>query len=272
MKKIFYVMGVLAVIFAVGCSKDDVEVVTPEYELVVNVDKPTFGDETRAARTSWEDGDVVYVVFNEDAKDSSKYLALTYNAGSWTSKWEGTTADAVAAKGSGTLKAGYMNVPLNNTNHISGVGLMFYANAVNYDGVCVMLCNDGTYTVSGNTISLDITMKPRCAQVTVKGLDIEDNWVLSSDGLIDMGGFCLSESSVSPNSQHQGGDLHGFANADGVSFYGMSWSNDTRNIKFTLTNGETTYTRTFTSKLLTDGMAIIMNGPSTPGAWDVVTE
>ena len=266
MKKFIYAISAFAVIFAVGCSKDEVEKPAPEYDLVVNMEKPSFGDDTRAARTSWEDGDVVYVVFNEDAKDS-KYLALTYNAGSWTSKWEGTTAEAVAAKGSGTLKAGYMNVPLNNTNYISGVGLMFYANAVNYNGVCVMLCNDGTYTVSGNTISLDITMKPFCAQVTVKGLDIDDNWVLSSDGLIDMGGFGLSDSSVSPNAQHQGGELHGFANVDGVSFYGMSWSNETRNIKFTLTNGEKTYTRTFNSKKLTDGMAIIMDGPSTSSDW-----
>ena len=271
MKKFIYAISAFAVIFAVGCSKDEVEKPAPEYDIVVNMEKPSFGDDTRAARTSWVDGDVVYVVFNEDAKDS-KYLALTYNAGSWTSKWEGTTAEAVAAKGSGTLKAGYMNVPLNNTNYYSGVGLMFYANAVNYDGVCVMLCNDGTYTVSGNTISLDITMKPFCAQVTVKGLDIEDNWVLSCDGLIDMSGFCLSDSSVSPCSQHQGGELHGFANADGVSFYGAESNTYEKDIKFTLTNGETTYTRTFTSKVLTDGMAIIMNGPSTPGAWDVVTE
>lgn len=270
MKKFIYAISAFAVIFAVGCSKDEVENPAPEYDLVVNMEKPSFGDDTRAARTSWEDGDVVYVVFNEDAKDS-KYLALTYNAGSWTSKWEGTTAEAVAAKGSGTLKAGYMNVPLNKTNYISGAGLMFYAKAVNYDGVCVMLCNDGTYTVSGNTISLDITMKPFCAQVTVNGLDIEDNWVLKSDGLIDMGGFGLSDSSVSPNAQHLEGDLHGFANVDGVSFYGMSSSNGTRNIKFTLTNGETTYTRTFTNKQLTNGMAIIMDGPDS-GKWTEVVE
>ena len=120
MKKFIYAISSFAVIFAVGCSKDEVEKPAPEYDLVVNMEKPSFGDDTRAARTSWEDGDVVYVVFNEDAKDS-KYLALTYNAGSWTSKWEGTTAEAVAAKGSGTLKAGYMNVPLNNTNYISFV-------------------------------------------------------------------------------------------------------------------------------------------------------
>lgn len=267
MKKFIYLISAIAVVFAVGCSKDEAEKVAPEYNIVVNADKPSFGDDTRAARTSWENGDVVHVVFNGDAADE-KYLALTYNEGSWTPNWVNTTAEAVVAKGSGTLKAGYMNVPLNNTYYLSGVGLMFYANSVNYDGVCVMLCNDGTYTVSDDTITLDITMQPFCAQVTVKGLDIEDNWVLSSDGLIDMGGFCLSDSSVSPNSQHREGDLHGFANADGVSFYGMSWSNDTRDIKFTLTNGVNTYTRTFSSKKLTDGMAIIMNGPTiSPENW-----
>ncbi|MBQ1226829.1 MAG: hypothetical protein IIX79_01955 [Alistipes sp.] len=111
MKKFICAISAFAVIFAVGCSKDDAEKAAPEYDIVVNMDKPSFGDDTRAARTSWENGDVVHVVFNGDTADS-KYLALTYNEGSWTPNWVNTTAEAVVAKGSGTLKAGYMNVPL----------------------------------------------------------------------------------------------------------------------------------------------------------------
>ena len=144
------------------------------------------------------------------------------------------------------------------------------------NGCCVMGCEDGTYTVSGNTITLDITMVPKCAQVTVKGLDVGDNWVLRSDALIQGEGFSLYADSVSVPKGYRGdnaeGILDGFANADGVSFYGYSSSLDEKDITFYLTNGETTYTRTFTNKQLTNGMAIIMNGPSTPGAWEEVTE
>ncbi|MBQ5785355.1 MAG: hypothetical protein IIW00_02680, partial [Alistipes sp.] len=81
MKKFICAISAFAVIFAVGCSKDDAEKAAPEYDIVVNMDKPSFGDDTRAARTSWENGDVVHVVFNGDTADS-KYLALTYNEGS----------------------------------------------------------------------------------------------------------------------------------------------------------------------------------------------
>ena len=100
MKKILLALSAL-VIFAVGCSKDDIGTTETKYNLVVNMDKPSFVDSTRAVRTSWENGDVVYVVFDGDLYDgatAAKYLTLTYNNSSWTPTWVGTTIDEVAAK------------------------------------------------------------------------------------------------------------------------------------------------------------------------------
>ena len=277
MKKFIYAISAFAVIFAVGCSKDEVEKPAPEYDLVVNMEKPSFGDDTRAVRTDWENGDVVYINFNADISTAEKYLTLTYNAGTWTPNWVGTTAADIVAVGNGTLTAGYTNgAPISGYPMLRGSSGSNYLAVWTQNGCCVMGCEDGTYTVSGNTITLDITMVPKCAQVTVKGLNVGDNWVLRSDALIQGEGFSLNADSVSVPKGYRGdnaeGILDGFANADGVSFYGCSSSLSVKDITFYLTNGVKTYTRTFTSKTLTNGMAIIMNGPSTPGAWEEVTE
>lgn len=270
MKKFIYAISAFAVIFAVGCSKDEVENSAPEYDIVVNMEKPSFGDDTRAARTSWEDGDVVYINFNADISTAEKYLTLTYNAGTWTPNWVGTTAADIVAVGKGTLTAGYANGPF-------GTGYPMYMSRQQYlycrtkEAGCVMVCENGKYTVSGKTITLDITMVPKCAQVTVRGLQVEDNWTLKCGCLVQVRGFALGAATVGTANGNENDSLAGFANADGVSFYGSNSGSSPEDIIFTLTNGEKTYTRTFTSKVLINGMAIIMDGPDS-GKWTEVVE
>ena len=267
MKKFIYLISAIAVVFAVGCSKDEAERTAPEYNIVVNADKPSFGDDTRAARTSWENGDVVYVNFNADINTGEKYLTLTYNAGSWTPNWVGTTAANVVAAGNGTLTAGYTNGTF-SANYPMYMTRQQYLYCRTNEASCVMVCENGKYTVSGNTITLDITMVPKCAQVTVRGLQVEDNWTLKCDCLVQVRGFALNAAIVGTANGEENGSLAGFANADGVSFYGFESDASSKDITFTLTNGVTTYTRTFTSKTLTNGMAIIMNGPTiSPENW-----
>ena len=272
MKKILFALSTL-VIFAVGCSKDDIDTTVTKYDLVVNMDKPSFGDSTRAARTSWENGDVVYIVFNGDVSagsDVKKYLALTYNGSSWTPTWVGTNAAEVAAKETKTFCAGYINDDVGTIN-IYSMGFIMFSRTVD-NGVCVMTCSDGSYTVEDSTITLNMTLKHDCAQVTVRGLDVADGWTLKSNGLMKLSGFSIDMSNGAGTSNNNyDAYLHGFANADGVSFYGLP-DNYESDFTFTLTNGEKTYMRTITGKSLNEGDAIIMNGPSTPGAWEEVTE
>lgn len=269
MKKILFALSAL-VIFAVGCSKSDIDTTVIKYDLVVNIEKPSFGDSTRAARTSWEDGDVVYIVFNGDAYES-KYLTLTYNDGSWTPNWVRTTAEAVASKETKTLQAGYMNTPVYDDPvfNIYASAFMTYPN-IDDNGICVMTCSDGSYTVDGNTITLDITMKLECAQVTIRDIEVGGNWILKCDNLQSARGFFIPESGFAGiNGGAQEGPLHGFANEDGVSFFGKSCTSVETTWTFTLSNGEKTYTRSFGNKQLLDGDAIIMDGPSS-GKWEEV--
>ena len=273
MKKFIYAISALAVMFAASCSKDDSNA-PAEYQVVVNMDKPSFGEGVRAARTTWENGDEVYVVFNGDV-EAAKYLKLTYNAGTWSSEWAGTTAAEVAAKETKTLAAGYMNVPLAKAPYYySFIDALKFDSSISSVGVCVMLCNNGTYTVSGNTITLDITIKPVVAQVIVRGIDVADNWVLKCDKLTRIPDFSVSTNMwIGESAGDHDEELYGFANTDGVSFYGRPYQTSTpTSLTFTLTNGVKTYTRTFTNKTLAKGDAIIMDGPSASSDWVDVTE
>ncbi len=274
MKKFIYAISALAVMFAASCSKDDSNA-PAEYQVVVNMDKPSFGEGVRAARTTWEDGDEVYVVFNGDA-EAAKYLKLTYNAGTWSSEWAGTTAAEVAAKETKTLVAGYMNFPLAKAPYYKDFTKSLSFDSSNTSvGVCVMLCDNGTYTVSGNTITLDITIEPVVAQVTVRGIDVAGNWLLKCDKLTRIPDFSVyaPTTGIGESAGAQDDELYGFANTDGVSFYGRPYETDTpKSLTFTLTNGVKTYTRTFTNKTLAAGDAIIMDGQSPSSDWVDVTE
>ena len=274
MKKILFAFSALAIALAVGCSKEDIDIPSPEYKLVVNMDKSSFGDDTRAERTSWKDGDVVYVVFNGDSGDKNvnttlKYLKLTYNGASWAPEWVGTTAAEVAAKETKTLNAGYMDTVPTGAELWNG-GL--YLNT-KFIGVCCMTCKDGTYTVEGSTITLNMTLKPEVAQITIKNLKVDDGWELKCDMLISTYEIQIASTKAITGNYGANGPLLGFDNTDGVSFYGTPTDGTLNNYTFILYNDSKTYTRTFTGKSLKDGDAVIMNGPTAGNlnGWTEVT-
>ena len=84
-------MAALSLVF-VGCNTDkEVEqpVENKALKVVVNMDKPSFGDDTRAARTDWEDGDEVVVTIDNNIADYC--LILTYDGTS--KKWTTTVME-----------------------------------------------------------------------------------------------------------------------------------------------------------------------------------
>ena len=269
MKKLFYAICALGVLCAVGCSKEDTTP-SPEYQVVVNMEKPSFGDQARAARNAWENGDQVYVFFHGDY-GYEKYLKLTYNAGAWASQWVGTTAEAVAAKETKELRAGYNNVEGTPWSPMPGMLIVY---APSEDGVCYMQCDNGTYTVVGDKITLNITMEPQCAQVTVRGIAVDGNWTLCCSEMVQTSGFSIDEyGSISASNGYRNYPLAGFENADGVSFFGVADAYSPSTLVFTLSNGVKTYKRTFTEKVLVNGKAIAMDGPTlAPAKWEEVAE
>ena len=77
MKKMFFALAALVLAFT-GCSQEDEAIQTNEQKavkVVVNMDKPGFGTNARAARTGWETGDEVVVTL---AGQLTAYVKLTY--------------------------------------------------------------------------------------------------------------------------------------------------------------------------------------------------
>ena len=82
MKKIFFALAALVLAFT-GCSQEEDAIQVSEkkaVKVVVNMDKPGFGEDTRAPRQGWEEGDVVGIILNDDFEH---LIALTYNGTSW---------------------------------------------------------------------------------------------------------------------------------------------------------------------------------------------
>ena len=207
MKKMFFALAALVLAFT-GCSQEEDAIQVSEkkaVKVVVNMDKPGFGEDTRAARKGWEEGDEVCVVLNNDF---DKVFYLTYSKS--TSEWKSELffyiedgnyygyidededynpgPDQIAAQeeylsslSSGSLKAIYcssgINYPAPIPEDAAAVedltGIDIYSFAHGYVlGECIMTCGgeDGTYSVKDGELTLNITMKPQVAQFTIKNL------------------------------------------------------------------------------------------------------
>lgn len=281
MKKILFVLSAL-VVFAVGCSKNDIDTPETKYDLVVNINKPSFGDDTRASRNSWKDGDEVTLFFGKDFLQS-KWLVLTYQDGEWSPEnegWFNEYVNELANKDDKSLAAVYCSTPgalaLSEKDGKKYVGRW----ASSDNGMLIMFCEDGDFEVDSvnGIIEINATLVPNSdkysfVQFTIRNISAEtDNWTLEVDGrpVQVCRDFVLK---INNNDElelnfvvYDMGSLMGYRNQDGVAFYGLipnsvlGVSND---YAFTLTNGgDALYTKTFEGKTLNAGDAVIFNGPA----------
>ena len=205
MKKMIFVWVALSFIFT-GCSlqNDDIqEIANKAVKVVINMDKPGFGKDTRAPRVGWEDGDEVVVSLGSPMF----CLKLIYNDGGWTTEawvdeeFDGGTftkgdedildeifadyldddeyelelTDVMAAYFSSGVKEISWGPVTRAVEH--GINIDTYASAEMW-GECIMTCEDGTSLIKrtddGFELTLDITMVPRVAQFTIRDLELDD--------------------------------------------------------------------------------------------------
>ena len=221
MKKIFFALAALVLAFT-GCSQEEDAIQVSEkkaIKVVVNMDKPGFGEDTRAPRTGWEEGDVVGIILKNDFEH---VLFLNYSGTTWESESfflevEGSdkyytydedddcnpTQEHEAKKAdyfsniispSGSLKAIYCSSglyyfdPIFEDDELVGTEYLSYASydEDNLMGECIMTCDNGTYeveeTADGYVLKLTITMVPQVAQFTIKDLSDGENGK-TSEGL-----------------------------------------------------------------------------------------
>ena len=217
MKKMFFALAALVLAFT-GCSQEDEAIQANEkkaFKVVVNMDKPGFGEDTRAPRTGWVEGDEVICTMGGPGIG----IRLTYDADSdsWTTKMlriSGTNYvdadfDEVMASflenpedAEGSIYAAYFSSGIYSLAFVDPptIAMSITTNASRISmGECVMTCENGIYGVEGNeedgyVLTLNITMKPQVAQYTIRNLNVADEWY------IRMG-------EMSPINMYDGGDI-----------------------------------------------------------------
>ena len=189
MKKIFFALAALVLAFT-GCSQEEDAIQVSEkktVKVVVNMDKPGFGEDARAARDGWEGEEEVVVVLDNYF---GAFVHLYYEGYSreWQAsyyKYDGEEFDAIYAYkvsefignletklgNNGNLKAIYLSsgevYPENGdstpatraSNPEQDVTLLddvpatieFRSEAASEGkGECIMTCEDGSFQISGN--------------------------------------------------------------------------------------------------------------------------
>lgn len=145
-KAIVFLSAILAL---VGCNK---EMTQPESTPTVFNITVNYGDGTKAAKTGWENGDVVYVFFS--TVEAPKHLKLSYN-GTWTAtKYNGANEEDFDITSNGKMTAIYL--PYGNSETVSAdkTSFVFGNTYTSY----YLKAEKADYTVSGGVVSGTLTM------------------------------------------------------------------------------------------------------------------
>ena len=192
MKKLAFIA--LAAFALFSCNKEEVIIVENEAQpqqlkYVFNVaDKPSFDADTKAVKTSWEEGDLIYIVF-DDATPSewNRFLILKYNAsGTWEPLQEPAEGYKPKETG-GTLDAIYYERPKDEVilTHNTENTVVIDASASAGQYLCLNV-NNVKYTIQDGvlkaSISLDFDENEQMTyvQFRVTGLDEDSKWYFST--------------------------------------------------------------------------------------------
>ena len=255
-----------------SCAK---EISEPEKKSVQKEGVPmTFNvtvNETKADKTGWANGDMIYVFFNGL---ETKYLVLTYDGSEWAdSSGGGALLDAdFDGLGTKTLTAVHFPVAVDVTYADSKFSFTNGGKPVyNY-----YLCEtDKAYTVSGNTVTATLSMgKPSdMVQIHVAGIQANvSDYTFGCSKIKPVA--CASvgtDGTITENELSAEESMSGFADADGVVFAGRLTTLESTNYRFNLINANYIYTLTRTAKALTAGKMYNFPAPSVTGGsnWNI---
>ena len=154
MKKITVIISFI-VISLVSCNKetlvttqDENETPTTEIVFELTANHPD-GATTKAVKTGWEDGDVIFVFFNNVA--APKYLKMSYDGSVWSyTQMNGAVEGSLGLveNATGTMRAVYL--PFGNDATVSNDGTSFTFSETTYS---YYLTATLSYTVSGGRVS-----------------------------------------------------------------------------------------------------------------------
>ena len=154
MKKLVSFATIAAFALLAACNKQSIDIVTPEDTVPVQISfnlsaTHPDGSLTKAVKTGWESGDVIFVFFSGVA--APKYLKMSFDGTSWTTtEMNGASAGSLGFSNgdSGTMRAIYL--PFGSTATVSADGGAFKFSTTYYS---YYLTATLPYTVSAGSIS-----------------------------------------------------------------------------------------------------------------------
>ena len=273
MKKI--ILFAAAVLAFASCSKQEPQTEI-EKHLTLNF-TINNGTPTKAGKTGWEAGDVVYIFFQPlDTRTEIEYLALEYDGSKWSETWTSGLETEIAGTTSGTLTAVYCPGGINIENFYIWSGHGYSVNGTK--DRMYLSAEKVSYTVSGGMLSATLDMYPKRDWVNfvLKGIPEAEagNWTVACTNILQS---CFAgvryDGSISRANGDIGGKLPGFMSGGDLVFggviYNSTYFGQERDYTVTVVNNkgtsdtsdDVTYTKTFT-KIINQYDQIILPDPT----------
>ena len=232
MKKI-WMIALLAVATAYSCAKINeqgtvkpAETPVPEKtegRIVFNIQVNQAGAQTKAVKTGWETGDVVYVFFSGAAAPT--HLKMTFDGTSWTSvEYDGTTPTPGALglnnDDTGTMRAVFL--PFGSDAMVSASGTSFVFDKTYYT---YYLTASLPYTVKDNEVSgvLNMLIPDEYVQFFVEdAAAVDEAYTLGTDAVVPVGVASIAADGTITETSDKvaGNDMMGYAYQGGYLFSG----------------------------------------------------
>lgn len=277
-KCLFIAMAALAMF---SCSKAEMTVENepqPFQYLFSIAEKPSFDADTKSVKTSWEDGDKIYIVFDDSLPESLEdFMILEYSASA--EDWEVVQESKTAPKEEGgTLDALYYANPDPDglfEDTTSG-GIYYFENDPSQGGRYLYLCQrDAEYVIEDGTVEASISLDFQVnnvrtyVQFCITGL--EGDWSIMNADLFDFdNSFAVwtpEWQMLNKSFQYDGYDgtwVRMNELADGhYSYFSILQDADEINITLYKASGENAgiYWKTFSKKISGKSAAVTFKGP-----------
>jgi hypothetical protein len=224
MKK-YLIMLMTAVAVLASCGEENL---LPENE-IVQQPPVTFNltanhpDATKAVKTGWEEGDTIFVFFNNVA--APKYLKMTYNGASWASaEYNGATQTdgALGLKDgdTGTMRAVFLPFGSNATVSADGTSFVFSTTYYAYYLTATL-----DYTVINGMVSgaFNMSIPDGYVQFFIEDESATDgDYALGTDAVIPVGVASIDKDGnvVETSDKVAGNDMLGYAYDNGTDLKG----------------------------------------------------
>lgn len=159
-KSVFFAMAVLAVL---SCYKEEVKVSNenePLQFVFTVADKPSFDAQTKGPKTSWVDGDKIYIVLDDEVPTTmDHFMILEYKSSEWTVSQESTVSPKTEG---GTLDALYYEKSdvTGSYYESDGYGIFrFNDEILTYGHYMYLVGNNIDYTVKDGKVEASISLE-----------------------------------------------------------------------------------------------------------------